>query len=322
MTHVHSQWNGTTTHVLLIWFRFVARQLRPVWPRTTCTIRYYMIVYPVSTRRVIVSDQSGSVLLIGSVRHTSGNLTRNSVNSAIDLLRHTRRIRLSHVRVPPARFCLAVRMSSKPDLWLIRHGETEWSKTGQHTGVADIPLTANGQQQAQHVKQCLNGRHFQLVLCSPRQRARDTCAIAGYAEQAHVENGIDEYHYGEFEGRTTDEIHRTHPSWTIWDGPTPGGETIDGVAQRATAVIERCLAAKGDGPIALFAHGHVLRIFTACWLGLGGRDGRLFALDTATISVLGWERQQRVVRKWNFLPPLRHLQEDEQLASQKVRPAA
>ena len=202
-------------------------------------------------------------------------------------------------------------MSGKPDLWLIRHGETAWSKTGQHTGVADIPLTDNGKAQAEHVRQCLGRRSFQLVLCSPRQRAKQTCAIAGYINQAHIDAGLDEYHYGEYEGKTTDEIHQTHPNWVIWDGPTPGGETIDGVAERTRKVIERCLSAKGEGPIALFAHGHVLRIFTACWLGLSGRDGRLFALDTATISVLGWERQQRVIRTWNYVPPSRHLLEHQ-----------
>ena len=213
-------------------------------------------------------------------------------------------------------------MSGKPDLWLIRHGETAWSKTGQHTGVADIPLTPAGQQQAEHVKHCLGGRHFQLVLCSPRQRARETCAIAGYSAAAEIESGIDEYHYGEYEGKTTEEIHQTHPGWSIWDGPTPGGETIDGVAERARAVIERCLSTGGDGPIAVFAHGHVLRIFTACWLGLGGRDGRLFSLETGSISVLGWERQQRVIQRWNFLPPSRHLLEDQHLAKQKTNEAA
>ena len=213
-------------------------------------------------------------------------------------------------------------MAGKPDLWLVRHGETEWSKSGQHTGVADIPLTAHGEEQAKHVQHCLGHRSFQLVLCSPRQRARATCAIAGYMDQARIEPGIDEYHYGEYEGKTTDEIHRSQPGWSIWDGPTPGGETIEGVAERARAVIERCLATGGDGPIALFAHGHLLRILTACWLGMSGRDGRLFALDTGQVCVLGWERQQRVIRKWNILPPPRQLLEDAPGSNQQTKQAS
>jgi broad specificity phosphatase PhoE len=188
------------------------------------------------------------------------------------------------------------RMSGQ--LWLIRHGETEWSRSGAHTGRTDLPLTDAGREKAAALAQRLSGRRFALVLTSPLQRARETCRLAGYGDVAQVEPDLAEFDYGDYEGRTTEEIWKTAPGWSVWTGGAPNGETLDQVATRARRVIER--ASKAGDDAALFAHGHILRVLTACWLGLPPADGRLFALDTATISVLGYERETRVIRGWNF----------------------
>ena len=188
-------------------------------------------------------------------------------------------------------------MPETHQIWLVRHGETEWSASGQHTGRTDLPLTPNGERQAKALGRLLGGRPFALVLSSPLGRARETCRLAGYAEAAIVTDDLREWDYGDYEGRKTADIRKEVPDWTIWAGPVPGGETIEQVARRTRRVIDRAVAAGGD--VALFAHGHVLRILAACWLGLPPDGGRLLALGTASLSVLGHERDTRVITTWN-----------------------
>ncbi len=185
----------------------------------------------------------------------------------------------------------------RPELWLVRHGETEWTVTGQHTGRTDIPLTALGRRQAAALGRRLAGRTFALVLVSPLTRAMETCRIAGYADVAKPMDDLLEWDYGAYEGRTTPEIRTQGPGWTIWTGNPPDGETLEHVARRAGNVIAQAAAAGGD--VALFAHGHLLRVLAACWLGLPPDAGRLLALGTASLSVLGYERETRVINTWN-----------------------
>lgn len=183
------------------------------------------------------------------------------------------------------------------ELWLFRHGETEWSKSGAHTGRTDLPLTEKGRERAVALGRELAGRRFALVLTSPLQRARQTCSLAGYGEAAEVEPNLMEWDYGDYEGRTTAGIRKERPEWNLWTAGVPNGETIEQVAARARTVIDRALRADGD--VALFAHGHILRILTARWLGLEPQAGRLFALETGSISRLGYERETRVIDTWN-----------------------
>jgi broad specificity phosphatase PhoE len=182
-------------------------------------------------------------------------------------------------------------------LWLIRHGETEWSLSGAHTSRTDIPLTERGKERAAKIRDYLAQRKFSLVLSSPLQRARETCRIAGYADVAQIEENLREWDYGIFEGRTTADIRKDQPDWSIWDSPVPEGEPVEHVAARAQKVIDRALEAGGD--VALFAHAHILRILAATWLGLEPRGGRLFALGTGSVSTLGYERETRVISTWN-----------------------
>ncbi len=170
-------------------------------------------------------------------------------------------------------------------LWLIRHGETEWSLSGAHTSRTDIPLTERGKQRAAKIHDYLAQRKFSLVLTSPLQRARETCRIAGYADVAQIEENLREWDYGIFEGRTTADIRKDQPDWSIWDSPVPEGEPVQHVAARAQKVIDRAMQAGGD--VALFAHAHILRILAVTWLGLEPRGGRLFALGTGSVSTLG-----------------------------------
>jgi probable phosphoglycerate mutase len=185
----------------------------------------------------------------------------------------------------------------RPQLWLIRHGETEWSASGRHTGRTDIPLTPLGERQAAALGRHLAGRAFAIVLCSPLGRAKETCRIAGYLDQAIITDDLREWDYGRFEGRTTVDIRKQIPGWTIWTWPVEGGESVDHVGARVRRAIERANAADGD--VALFAHGHVLRILAACYLGLPPIDGRLLALSTAAISRLGYEHETPVIAAWN-----------------------
>ncbi len=182
-------------------------------------------------------------------------------------------------------------------LWLIRHGETEWSLSGAHTSRTDIPLTARGEERAEKIRDYLHHRQFSLVLTSPMQRARETCRVAGYGDVAQVEDNLREWDYGIYEGRTTADIRKEQPNWSIWDGPPPEGEPVEHVAERTQKVIDR--AAQAGGQVALFAHAHILRILTATWLGLPPRAGSLFALGTGSVSTLGYERETKVVSTWN-----------------------
>jgi broad specificity phosphatase PhoE len=185
-----------------------------------------------------------------------------------------------------------------PDIWIVRHGETDWSRRGLHTGRTDAPLTVAGQREAIALRGRIGGRRFALVLTSPLSRARETCRLVGYGDVARVENDLLEWDYGVYEGRTTDEIRREAPGWTIWEGEVPGGETAADVGRRADRVIRQATEAGGD--VALFAHGHLLRVLAARWLGLDPTGGRFFALGTASIGVLGYEREVRVLRAWNL----------------------
>jgi probable phosphoglycerate mutase len=183
------------------------------------------------------------------------------------------------------------------EIWLFRHGETAWSLSGQHTGRTDLPLTAAGRRRAQAIGRRLAGRPFSLVLSSPLARALETCRLAGYGEVAELTDDLMEWDYGAYEGRRTVDIQRERPGWSLWRDGVPGGETVKEVGARARAVI--AIASAADGDVALFAHGHVLRVLSACWLGLPPDGGGLFALGTAAVSVLGYERDTRVVVKWN-----------------------
>jgi broad specificity phosphatase PhoE len=185
------------------------------------------------------------------------------------------------------------------ELWLIRHGETEWSLSGAHTGRTDLPLTETGEQEARGLKTLLGGHEFAMVLCSPLQRAVRTCELAGLLTNAQLEPNLAEWDYGDYEGKTTQQIHGERPGWSLFRDGVPGGEKIEDVARRASAVIERAMAVQ-DGDVALFAHGHILRILTSCWLGLPPAAARLFALGTASISTLGNEHENRVITRWDI----------------------
>lgn len=188
------------------------------------------------------------------------------------------------------------------ELWLIRHGETEWSLSGAHTSTTDIPLTAHGRQRAVELGEFLKGAEFTKVFTSPMSRARETCAIAGFGDHAVVVAGLHEWDYGESEGKTTKEMRAKYndPLWGVWTREIVGGETVEQVGDRADAVISQALAgAPDDSKVALFAHAHILRILAARWIGLEARGGRFFGLGTGSVSVLGWERETRVVSHWN-----------------------
>ncbi|MGC4096012.1 MAG: histidine phosphatase family protein [Nitrospira sp.] len=186
------------------------------------------------------------------------------------------------------------------ELWLIRHGETDWSAAKRHTGRTDITLTPTGERQAAVLGVALTGRRFALVLSSPLRRARETCRLAGYGGEATMTDDLLEWDYGIYEGKTTKEIRLEQPDWSIWTASVANGESIEQVRQRAERVIQRSLEANGD--VVLFAHAHILRILAACWLGLPPDAGRLFVLRTASLSVLGFEHDTRVITRWNILP--------------------
>ena len=186
-------------------------------------------------------------------------------------------------------------MEMPSEIWLVRHGETEWSRSGQHTSRTDLPLTPEGERQAAGLKRMLAGRAFALVLASPMKRAVDTCRLVGLNPE--ISDDLVEWDYGDYEGLTTPEIQKQVPGWTVWTGASPRGETVDQVAIRADRVISRALSAGGD--VVLFGHGHLSRILAARWIGLEPSGGRLLALSTASLSVLGYERETRVIRLWN-----------------------
>jgi probable phosphoglycerate mutase len=180
---------------------------------------------------------------------------------------------------------------------LVRHGETDWSRVGKHTGRTDVPLTDTGRAQAREVAGLLDGWAFDAVYVSPLGRARDTLALLGRTEAVTVLDDLREWDYGDDEGRTTPEIRESRPGWTVWGEGPAGGETALDVAGRVARVLLQ--AARHEGDVLVVAHGHVLRVLVARWLGLPPTDGALFALDPATVSVLGREREQPVIERWN-----------------------
>jgi probable phosphoglycerate mutase len=180
---------------------------------------------------------------------------------------------------------------------LVRHGETEWSRSMRHTGTTDIPLTEAGEAAARKVGERLAGREFALVLSSPMQRARETARLAGFGDRAEIDPDLCEREYGEYEGITTKEIRKTIPGWDVWRDEVPGGETLAQVGARVDRVIERALATEGD--TLLFAHGHLLRVVGARWIGMPPEGGGHLVVETATLCVLGFERERRVLRRWN-----------------------
>ncbi len=212
-------------------------------------------------------------------------------------------------------------MGEGTELWLIRHGETEWSLSGAHTSRTDIPLTEEGRRRAEKLRDYLKGTKFDAVFVSPMQRARETCAIAGFGDVAKIDEGLREWDYGIYEGKTTKEIQAQIPGWSVWKNEIVGGETVEHVGERADKVTLQALtadmpvpwkvstpasgnvalfwSAQHSGKVALFAHAHILRILAARWIGLDAVDGALFALGTGSVSVLAWERETRVIQSWN-----------------------
>lgn len=188
-----------------------------------------------------------------------------------------------------------------PDVTLIRHGETTWSASGQHTGRTDLDLTEVGEDQARGLRSLLWSRQFDVVLCSPRRRARRTAELAGLTV-SEIDDDLREWDYGDLEGRTTAEIRAEMPDWSIWGGPWPGGETAAEVSARADRVVARVRQQPANCSVALVAHGHILRVLGARWIGAGITFGQVFALDTASVSELGWEQQVPVIWRWNITP--------------------
>lgn len=186
-------------------------------------------------------------------------------------------------------------------LLLVRHGQTKWSRTGQHTGKTDLPLEPEGRAQAVAVGSLLAGQEFALVLTSPLARATETCRLAGFGDRSELTDDLMEWDYGEYEGLTTADIQERRPGWIIWNDGAPGGEMPSDVGRRADRVIDQARSAVGD--TLCFAHGHLLRVLAARWLGLPPAGGRLLVLDPGSVSVLGWERDAPVVVRWNEQVP-------------------
>jgi probable phosphoglycerate mutase len=182
-------------------------------------------------------------------------------------------------------------------VYLIRHGETEWSLTGQHTGITDIPLTENGRRLATRLKPILAKQKFVMVLTSPLKRARDTSELSGLGAAAHIDNDLVEWNYGEYEGLTSREIREVAPGWLLFDHGCPGGETPEQVGERADRIIARTRDQQGN--VALFAHGHFLRVVAARWLGFGAGAGRHFLLDTGTLNMLSYYQGIPAIKEWN-----------------------
>jgi broad specificity phosphatase PhoE len=190
---------------------------------------------------------------------------------------------------------------SSQRVYLVRHGETEWSLSGQHTGITDIPLTENGRALAKRLAPILAKEAFVLVLTSPMQRARETCKLAGLAEHADIDRDLMEWNYGEYEGLTPEQIYERAPGWMIFTDGCPGGESPEQVGARVDRVIARVRAV--DGYVALFAHGHVFRALVARWLGFPPTAGSHFLLDTATLNILAYYRGIPAVKQWNAVVP-------------------
>lgn len=183
------------------------------------------------------------------------------------------------------------------EVFAIRHGETAWSLSEQHTGKTDIPLTDSGRRLAERMRPVLARNAFRCVLCSPMRRARETCELAGFGDKAVIESDLGEWNYGEYEGLTPKQIHEVAPGWLIFRDGCPGGEAPEQVGARVDRVIARLRAVDGD--VVLFAHGHVLRVLVARWIGLPAGGGQHFLLDTGTLCILGYYREIPAVRIWN-----------------------
>ena len=189
-------------------------------------------------------------------------------------------------------------IEQRKQIWLLRHAQTEWSEDGRHTGSrTDIALTTAGEDAARSLEPIVSRHPFELVLTSPLQRARRTAELSGMLERTVVDRDLVEWDYGDYEGITTAEIREQVPDWTIWNGRCPNGETPEDVSERARRVIDRVLAVDGD--VALFSHGHYLRVFAATWLGLPPHRGADFSLGTGTVSILGFEHEYRTILRWN-----------------------
>lgn len=188
-------------------------------------------------------------------------------------------------------------MKAGPEVVLVRHGETEWSLNGQHTSRTDVPLTDGGRQQAELLGRRLAARRFMRVLASPRDRALETCRLAGFGDEVELRHDLEEWDYGDYEGMTTAEIRHERPEWSLWRDGCPGGEDAAGVAGRVDPVIAELRGLEGDA--VLFAHGHLLRVLAARWLELDPAEGRLLGLSTAAMCALGHEHENRVVWLWN-----------------------
>jgi len=184
-------------------------------------------------------------------------------------------------------------------IYLIRHGETQWSLSGQHTGITDIPLTENGRNLAKRLAPVLATERFALVLTSPLERARKTCELAGLGAHAEIDRDLMEWNYGEYEGLTPKQIDAQAPGWMIFTDGCPGGESPAQVSARADRLVARVRSVEGD--VALFAHGHIFRVFAARWLGLPATAGCHFLLDTATLSILSYYRNLPAIRRWNAM---------------------
>ncbi len=187
--------------------------------------------------------------------------------------------------------------SPSPEIVLVRHAETEWSRSGRHTGRTDVPLTEHGRGRALALAAELGDRHFETVLTSPLARAVETCRLVGLGERAAPWDELREWDYGAYEGRRTVEIREERPGWSLWRDGVPEGETAEQVGQRVDRVLGELRSRSGDAIV--FSHGHLLRVLTARWLGLDPNAGQLFALDPGSLSVLGYERETPVVRLWN-----------------------
>jgi broad specificity phosphatase PhoE len=186
---------------------------------------------------------------------------------------------------------------TKPEILLARHGETEWSREMRHTGRTDVPLTDRGREQARALAPRLAGRELSRVLTSPLSRARETCELAGLGDRAEQRPELVELNYGDAEGLTTDQIREREPGWTVWTHPTAGAETLDQVEARLRPLIAEL--AQVDGDVAIFAHGHILRILSALWIGMPPQGGSRLVLATGRLCTLGWERETQAIRAWN-----------------------
>lgn len=188
-------------------------------------------------------------------------------------------------------------LTGRPELWLVRHGETEWSRSARHTSTTDLPLTAEGEESGRRLAGRLAGTEFGLVMTSPSRRASQTAGLAGFPS-ATIDEDLVEWAYGDYEGLTTAQIRQLVPGWTVWTHPCPEGETVERVGARANRVVKTVRGSGVDRAL-VFAHGHFGRVLAARWLGLRASDGIMFRLDTATISVLGWDKEHPALVSWN-----------------------